>query len=174
MSHQPCRRPEMNIRRWLAFALIAPLAGGNFNAAAADPRPDGLVQVSSKRLDEVYLRPESDFRRYTKVMLLPWQVAFAKNWLKDMNDHRIAVLQGTSPQDAENIAQEMGAGLEKAFARAFQNSGYEIVATPAPDVLSVSVRLGDVYVNAPDSVTLALPSRVYTTAAGRATLSFEI
>src|SRR4029453_536363 len=103
MSHQPCRRPEMNIRRWLAFALIAALAGVNFNAAAADPRPDGLVQVSSKRLDEVYLRPESDFGRYTKVMLLPWQVAFAKNWLKDITDHRIPVLSGTPPQAPRQI-----------------------------------------------------------------------
>src|SRR4030095_5096277 len=119
------------------------------------PGPDGLVKVSSKRFNEVYLRPESDFRRYTKVMLLPPQVAFANDWLKDMNTNRIAVLQGTSPEDAESIAQEMGVGLEETFARAFQNAGYEVTTTPAPDVLSVSVRLTDVYVNAPASVTLA-------------------
>ena len=57
--------------------LVLLLAGYRQSPAA---KLDGLVRVKSKRLDVVYLQPGADFRSYTKVMLDPTEVAFAKNW----------------------------------------------------------------------------------------------
>jgi hypothetical protein len=172
----------MKMRQWFAiacgFALIAGATGASgqagSNAAASDL--DGLVKVKSNRLDQVYLRPGADFRRYTKVMLNPTQVTFDKNWLTDLNNRnsRIAVLQGTSVADADRIAEEARSDLRDVFADAFRSSGYEIVATPGPDVLGLSLRVIDLHINAPKTVTEALPSRVYTSDAGHATLALEV
>jgi hypothetical protein len=107
-------------------------------------------------------------------MLEPTQVTFAKNWLRDLNEHRIAVLQGTTVADAERIAGEIRSGLRDTFANTFRSAGYEIVAATGADVLGVSLRVFDLYINAPATVTQALPSRVYTHDAGEATLALEV
>jgi hypothetical protein len=172
----------MKIRQWFAIAcgvaLIAGATGasGQAGSAAAASDLDGLVKVKSNRLDQVYLRPGADFRRYTKIMLTPTQVTFDKSWLTDLNSRnsRIAVLQGTTVADAERIAEDVRSGLRDGFANAFRNAGYEIVSAPGADVLGLSVRVIDLYINAPATVTQALPSRVYTKDAGHATLALEV
>ena len=51
----------------LAVLTVAvPLA-----AQEGQPNWDGLVKVEAKKLDEVYLLPQADFRDYTKVMIDP-------------------------------------------------------------------------------------------------------
>jgi hypothetical protein len=170
----------MRTRQWFAIACgVALIAGatvapGQTGSGAASSDLDGLVEVKSKQFDKVYLRPGADFRGYTKVMLEPTQVTFAKNWLKDLNEHRIALFQGTTVTDAERIAKEMRSGLRGTFANTFRNAGYDIVAAPGTDVLGVSLRVIDLYINAPATVTQALPSRVYTHDAGEATLALEV
>lgn len=170
----------MRIRQWFAIASgVALIAGatvapGQTGSGAASNDLGGLVEVKSKQFDKVYLRPGADFRGYTKVMLEPTQVTFAKNWLRDLNEHRIAVLQGTTLADAERIAGEMRSGLRDTFANTFRSAGYEIVAAAGADVLGVSLRVFDLYINAPATVTQALPSRVYTHDAGEATLALEV
>lgn len=170
----------MRIRQWFAIACGVAFIAGATNApgqaASAAPADDldGLVQVKSKDFDRVYVRPGVDFRAYTKVTLDPTQVAFAATWLYDMNFHRIAVLQGTTAADADRIAQDVRSGLRNAFSDQFQRAGYEIVAAPGAGVLGLSVGVVDLYINAPASVTQALPGRTYTYEAGRATLVLEV
>jgi hypothetical protein len=172
----------MKIRQWFAIACGVALIGGATGASgqaggdAAATDLDGLIKVKSNRLDQVYLRPSADFRRYTKVMLSPTQVTFAKNWLAELNSRnsRIAVLQGTTAEDADRIAQDVRSGLRNAFTETFRRAGYEVVSAPGPDVLGLSVRVFDLYINAPKTVTQALPSRVYTYDAGHATLALEV
>lgn len=169
----------MNILRWLAVGLGIALAGtsvaageaaGGATAAAAD----GLAKVGSKYFDEVAVQSGADFRGYTKVMLNPTQVAFAASWLKDMNANRIALLTRTTPEDADRIAGLVRAGFDDALARALNDASYEIVAAPGPEVLALGPRVVDLYVNAPASITMAVPSRVYTQEAGAATFAFEV
>jgi Protein of unknown function (DUF3313) len=171
----------MRIRQWFALAFgVAIITGaadapGQAGSTAASSDLNGLVEVRSKDFDHVYLRPGADFRAYTKVMLDPTQVTFAKNWFTDMNFHRIAVLQGTTAADADRIAEEARSGLRSAFADAFRHAGYEIVSAPGAGVLGLSLRVIDLYINAPDTVTQALPSRVLTPHdAGHATLALEV
>jgi hypothetical protein len=170
----------MRIRQWFAIACgVALIAGatvarGQTNSGAASNNLDGLVEIKSKQFDKVYVRPGADFRGYTKVMLDPTQVTFAKNWITDMNHHRIAVLQGTTVADADRIAEDVRSSLRNVFSDVFRSAGYEIVAAPGADVLGFSLRVIDLYINAPKTVTQALPSRVYTQDAGQATLALEI
>ena len=170
----------MKIRQWFAVAFGVSLIAGSAvvaaqagNGAAASDA-DGLVKVESKYFDDVYLRPGVDFRGYTGVMLSPTQVTFARDWMKDMNSNRIALMQGTTVEDAERIAAEVRRGFDDVFAKAFKRAGYGIVAAPGPDVLGLSPRVIDLSINAPETVTLSLPSRVYTQNAGKATLALEV
>jgi len=171
----------MNTRQWFAIVLGAALLAGTSGAIgqatrdAASIDVDGLVRVKSRQLDQVYLKPGVDFRRYSKIVFDPVQVTFAKDWMFEMNRNKIAVLQGTTAADAERIAVDTRASLRKSFAAAFRNAGYETVAAPGTDVLGLSLGLSDLYITAPASVTQALPaSRVYTHDAGHGTLALDI
>ena len=77
----------MQMKTWIAAGLLALFA----NAALAEKAPetwDGLVEVKSKKFDAAYLASGADFRPYTKIMVDPTQVAFQKDWLKNINDDR--------------------------------------------------------------------------------------
>jgi hypothetical protein len=170
----------MRIRRWFAVvcsaSLIAgtPLAAAQTGPGAAISASDGLAEVKSRYFDKVYVRPGADFRGYKKVMVDATQVTFTERWLSDLNEHRIAVLQGTTASQAALIAAGMRSDLRESFANVFKGSGYEIVAAPGADVLLLSMRLIDLHINAPDTVINALPSRVLTHEAGQATLVLEL
>lgn len=170
----------MRIGRWLAIAFAALFVAGaavgeaQVDGSAAAGSPVGLVRARSNHFDEVYLRPGADFRGYTKVMVVATQVTFAKRWLSNLNEQRIAVLQGTTAAEAGQIAEVMRSGLRDSFANLFESAGYEVVGAPGGHVLGVSLRLADLHINAPSTVTNALPSRVYTPNAGEATLILEL
>lgn len=171
----------MKIRQWFTFTFALALitaATGVAAQATGDPAPnapEGLLRVKSSQLDQVYLRPGVDFRRYTKVMFDPIPVAFDKLWLTNMNFNKIAVLQGTTAAEAQRVAVETGASLNNVFAGAFRHAGYDIVAESSPGVLLLSLSLTDLYINAPRTTTQALPaSRVLTHDAGRAVLGLDV
>ncbi len=170
----------MRIHPWFSIAcgvaLIAGTVGafGQTGSAAASSDPDGLIAVQSRDFDRVYLRPGTDFRSYNKVMVNATEVTFASTWLSDMNFHKIAVLQGTTAADAARIAEQTRRGLGSVFADTLRHEGFEIVAAPAEGVIEISLRVVDLYINAPSTVTQALPSRVLTRDAGRATLVLEL
>ena len=149
------------------------LAGSPATATSADEAP-ALVKVASRNFDRVELLPDTDFRRYGKVLLEPATVTFRSDWMKEMNANRIAVLQGTSAADADALAGELAKGLDAAMIRALRNAGYEVASDPAPGVIRLAPRIVRLYVNAPKSVTTALPGSVYTTSAGRATFDLEL
>jgi hypothetical protein len=171
----------MKIRQWFAIACGAAFAAGATVAAAqagstaASGALDGLVKVKSQRFDEVYLRPGTDLHGYKGVMLNPAQVTFATSWLKDMNAQPIALTKRTTVEDAERIANKVRTGFVDVFAKVFKSAGFEVVAAPGPDVLSLSLHVIDLYINAPSTVTLSSePNRVFTLAAGKATLALEV
>ncbi len=60
---------------------------------------DGLVKIKPKHMDAAYLLPGADFRIYTKVMIDPTEVAFKKNWRRDINDSTMGISSDVSQQD---------------------------------------------------------------------------
>jgi Protein of unknown function (DUF3313) len=150
----------------LMFAgLAAPLS-------AAEPAAnwDGLVEVKSPKMDVAYLMPGADFRTYKKIMLDKPEVAFRKNWMRDMNrsfGHRV------DEDDAKKILSNVQSNTTDIFAEAFAKAGYTVVTEPGDDVLRVRSGVIDVYVNAPDTMS-AGRTRTYTANAGEATLVLEL
>ena len=67
-----------------ALFVIAPSP----SPAKAPANWDGLAKVPAKNVDYLYLRPGAEFRQYKAIILEPTQVAFKKNWQRDMNRSR--------------------------------------------------------------------------------------
>jgi hypothetical protein len=140
-------------------------------ATGLPPTFEGLVKVPSKRLAGVYLLPGADFRAYTKVLIDPVQVSFRPGWQKDMNMSRRGTSRITDSQ-AQEIANAARSGFEQVFANAFKSRGYEIATAPAADVLRLSPKVVNLYLNAPDPMGSGA-TRTYTLEAGEASLSLE-
>lgn len=131
---------------------------------------DGLVEVNSPKMDVAFLLPGADFRTYTKVMLDQPEVAFRKDWMRNMNSgmgHRI------TETEAKKILATVQSNTSDIFAEAFTKAGYTVVTEPGADVLRVRSGVANLYVNAPDTMSAGM-SRTYTAYAGEATLVLEL
>jgi hypothetical protein len=156
----------------LLLVLAALVAFGVASAEKAPESWDGLVQVRPKRLDAVYVLPGADFRPYTKVMIDPTEVAFRKDWLRNINRSRPGAGDDVTQQDADRILAGARADFSDVFVAAFNKAGYQVVTAPAPDVLRISPSVIDLYINAPDTPT-AGRTRTYTMVSGEARLVIE-
>jgi hypothetical protein len=157
--------------------FTAAIAGVSFlSGPTAFAKPptnwDGLVQVKSKRLDLVYLQPGADFRGYTKVLIEPTEVAFAKNWQRDYNRDSRSLSGRVSDRDVEEAISEGVKAAQDIFTAAWTKGGYAVVTEPGADVLRVKTGIVNIRVTAPDQQSAAR-SRSFSEEAGSATLFVE-
>jgi len=162
----------MKRHRFFAAALAVLVLGSAFAAAKAPPTWDGLVQVKSKKFDLVYLQPGADFRAYTKVLIEPTEVAFAKDWQRDYNRSTRALSSRVSDSDVEEALTKGVAAATDIFTNAWTKGGYTVVSAPGPDVLRVKTGVVNIRVNAPEQMT-AGRSYTFSEEAGQATLFIE-
>lgn len=164
----------MTRTRWLAAALSACLLAASPVAGAVDTPEswDGLVQVKPKRMDMVHVLPGADFRPYSKVMLDETEVAFRKDWLKNMNDTR-TVSRRIDDSEVAKIKEAAASNFSDVWTQALEKAGYQVVTTPGPDVLRLSPAITNLYINAPDTME-AGRVHTYTAEAGEATLILEV
>ncbi len=163
----------MNFQAHCVLSIVA-ACGGVFAASAASvPVYDDLVQVESRRLDEVHLRPEADLGRYRSILLDPVQVQVRDDWLKSMNYQSRHPARRLGEDDARRIADETADSLRDILAEAFHVRGYRIVAAPEAGVLRLSAKVVDLYVNAPDRLS-PWGTKTFTRDAGQATLLLEV
>jgi Protein of unknown function (DUF3313) len=153
-----------------AVATVSIVAGP---AVAKPPTNwDGLAQVKSKRLDLVYLQPGADFRAYSKVILEPTEIAFAKNWQRDYNRSTRNLSSRVSDADIQDAITKGVKAADDIFAKAWTKGGYAVVTQPGPDVLRVKTGVVNITVNAPDQ-PVAGRSYNFAGEAGYATLFVE-
>lgn len=142
-------------------------------SAKAPATWDGLVQVKSKKLALAYLRPDADFRAYSKVMFDAPEVAFSKDWQRDFNRSTMSLEGRISDADVREAVEEAKKSVSKIFPERFTQEGYQVVSAPGPDVLRVSLGIIDLQVDAPDR-NLGARSRTYAVDAGQATFVVEV
>jgi hypothetical protein len=160
--------------RTLAFVSIAALAGAEFASAQPASPPvgsGGLVHWLSQNLDEVYLRPNTNFAGYRKVIIDQPKVVFDRYWLKSINWTRDPS-RWISSADQQDIADNLTTVLGRSVGYEFASRGYEVVKDPGPDVLRINPTVADFFLNGPD-VTSSNLSREFTQDAGQATLILE-
>jgi len=153
-------------------ALAVLLATPTVATAKTPDTWDNLIKVKSSKLEAVYLLPNADFRPYTKVMLDPAEVAFQKNWQRNINDASVGLGNRISDSDATKIAAAARTGFEAIFAKAFSDAGYQVVTTPGPDVVRIITNVLNLSIAAPD--TGMSMARNYTAEAGEATVVIEV
>jgi hypothetical protein len=141
--------------------------------AAPPANWDGLVQVKSKRLDLVYLQPGADFRGYTKVLVDPTEVAFAKNWQRDHNRDTRSLSGRVSDHDVQDAVSQGIKATHNIFTAAWTKGGYTVVSEPGADVLRVKTGIVNITVTAPDQQS-AGRSYSFSNEAGQATLFLEV
>lgn len=163
----------MRRRVALTAAVLAMLLARPSDAADPALTWDGLVLVPSTRLDMVYLQPGADFRAYTKVIVEPPEVAFAKDWQRNYNNASFSrELHVTDSQVQQTISEAIGAA-GTIFADAWTAGGYAVVQAPGIDVMRVKTGVLNVSLHTPE---VAGAGRVYSYAqeAGRATFYIEV
>lgn len=139
--------------------------------AAPPANWDGLTQVPSKGADLLYLRPGADFHGYNAIILDPAEVAFHKDWQRDINSSRRS--GRISDSDVRAAINEARDKLRKSFENKFRQAGFQIVTAPGENVARVFVGVANVQVTAPEMNT-AGRSRVFAREAGYATLVIEV
>ena len=155
----------------LILTIIALLSGCKLTPTdmPADTTEDGLVRTSVKGIDYAYVRPGSSLAPYRRILLDPVEVAFSKNWDPERTGSRVKL----SEEEREKIRADLSSLFMKTFKQEVEKGGYAVVDGSAPDVLRVTPRLADVYINAPDVMTPGR-TRTYVMNAGRMTLVAEL
>ena len=113
-----------------ASVLLATFVTGTASAAEELPlvSHDGLELVKKGRQDVVYRRAGVDLAGYTRIMFDPMEVDFRKQWTQDF--------RRVSTSDRERIRRDLAEEARRVFVKELQEKGsYEIVESPAPDVL---------------------------------------
>jgi hypothetical protein len=160
---------------WLAGALgSALLMTQAFAASMADVDAamgyDGLKRISVKGIDLAYARPGASLAAYDKVIIVPVEVAFRKDW----NPKKTGSELRLGAAERENIRTGVARIVRDEFVKAVEaKGGYKVVTEPGPDVLRVKASILNLYVNAPESRT-ASRAKVYTVSAGEMTLVAEL
>ena len=132
----------------------------------------GLVALSISQSDaalQVELTPAANASPPTRIFIAQPEVQFDRSFLQDMRNTR-GSLGDMRPADRQRLAEDLGAGLREALAQALRERGFEVVASPAADALSLTPTLTNLYVNTPHD---ALASRVYARSAGTARMVVE-
>jgi hypothetical protein len=151
----------------LALAMLAPPL-----AAQDQGSWDGLIEVKASKFDDAFLMPGADFRGYDKVMLDPVEVAFRKDWMRNMNNSR-SLDRRVSADDAQKILDTVKADTRDIFTKAFVKGGFQVADVPGEKVLRVHTSVINLYVNAPDNMSSGR-LMTFTTEAGEATLVVEL
>jgi hypothetical protein len=88
-------------------------------------------------VDRAYLLPGANFSVYKKVLIAPSEIAFQKDWLRNMNQGVVSLEQRIGDEEANRILRAARSGFDEIWAEAFKAAGYEIVTEPGPEVLKV-------------------------------------
>jgi hypothetical protein len=137
----------------------------------AEVTVDGLYRMDNSVMAMGYMKPDLDLRHYTKIMLDPVTVAYQKD-----PGNRRSRTTGQAPNFALRPSQmdDLKSWFQEAVVEALtEDDGYEMVETPAPDVLLVTVKLIDLIVRIPTQNTSGR-SRSATSSYGEVTLIVEV
>ena len=158
---------------WLALAsaLLSVTAWAASKAEMEEAMShDGLQKVTVQGLALVYARPGATLAGYNRVLIEPVQVAFSRNWDPTRTGSRIKL----SKEERENIRNGVAGIVQEEFVKELQErSSYKVVNEAGADVLRVKVNIVDLYINAPDTESVAR-SNTYTVSAGQMTLIAEL
>jgi hypothetical protein len=141
-------------------------------AARKDPplvTTDGLELIPDTRLALVYAGPDVDLSAYDKLLLMDAQVAFIKNWRRDINTNKPYSI---SSGDMQEIKTSLSRLFGEVFSTELETAGFVLSGEQADNVLIVRAAILDLNVRSPETRTGR--TRNITESAGEMTLYLEL
>ena len=131
---------------------------------------EGLHLVPDTQLGMVYAEPDADLSVYNTLLLLDAQVAFKKNWRRDINQSKP---YHVTADEMQKIKADVSALFHEIFTRELQSAGFVLVSQQSPDTLIIRPAILDLNVNSPD-VPSTRNTRNIAESAGDMTLYLEL
>lgn len=158
------------IRSSLLLALTA-LLGACATAPQFDYSHDGLELREVRGLDEVWVRPGTDFSSYSKLLVEPVEVAFDPHWDPRRTGSRLPLRD----EDRERIRTDTAELFDTTFKTQLERSSrMELVEQSGDNTLIFEPQIIDLIINAPEDPNAFGQVRTYVSEFGRVTLIGEV
>jgi len=131
---------------------------------------DGLQLLPKSKLAAVYADPEADLAVYDSLLLLDAQVAFKKNWQRDINQGKPFNVRN---EDVLRIRKEMAAQFHEIFTQALESAGFRLVSEQSPGSLIIRPAILDLNIRSPANAG-PTTTRNISESAGDMTLYLEL
>jgi hypothetical protein len=131
---------------------------------------DGLQLLPESKLAAVYADPEADLAVYDSLLLLDAQVAFRKNWQRDINQNRPFNVRN---EDILRIRNDVAVLFHEIFTQALESAGFRLVSEQSPGALIIRPAILDLNVRSPANAG-PTTTRNISESAGDMTLYLEL
>jgi len=150
------------------------IMGCSTSSNAPQVSEDGMQLKVDKRSTIAYKKEGVNFSEFTKVLILPSQVAFKKNWKRDFNRNQAVLSSRIHDKDVIRIKSSVATLFDEVFKEEFAKAGDNpLVDKEGAGTLIMKPSIIDLDINAPD-VQSASRSKTYASEAGKATLYLEL
>lgn len=156
--------------RLTVLTSAALLLGACATAPQTDYSHDGLELRQVRGLDEVWVRPGTDFSAYDRIALAPVEVAFDPHW----DPRRTGTRLRLSEREREEIRTDAAELFNRTFRAELERSGRFEVVNQTTDGLIFEPRIIDLVINAPEDRRATGRVRTYVSEFGRVTLVGEL
>lgn len=130
---------------------------------------EGLHRVPDSNLSLVYAEPGADLSSYDRILLVEAQVAFRKDWKRDINMNKPYAI---TSREMQEIRANLSALFGEIFTSELTAAGYTLTDERAEDVLIVRPAIMDLDISSPESASGR--TRNITRSAGAMTLYLEL
>jgi hypothetical protein len=159
------------ITRLAALSAVIVLLTACASAPRSDYSHDGLELRDVRGLDEVWVRPGTDFSAYQNLLIEPVEVAFDPHWDPRRSGSRLRL----GDDERERIRNDTAELFDRTFKGELERTErFELVEQAGPNTLVFEPRIIDLIINAPDDRLASSRVRTYVSEFGRVTLVGEL
>lgn len=130
-----------------------------------------MQRVHVPDIDSVYRKQDADLSAYAKVIVAAPTVAFRQNWQPQEDPTLVRLGVPDLAAVRERVSQQF---LQTLSTRLAENAGYEVVATPGPEVLQVKAAISDLYFSSSALQTAAGNGEPYYMESSEITVAIEL
>ena len=158
------------LRLTLLTAAVV-LTAGCATTTTPDISHDGLELREARGLDELWVRPGTDFAMYEQLLVEPVEVAFDPHWDPRRAGSRLRLRD----DEREEIRSDAAELFNRTFRRELERSGrFELVEEAGENTLVFEPQIIDLVINAPEDRMAIGQVRTYVSEFGRVTLIGEL
>lgn len=156
---------------WTRLLMMMGLILSVAACATSAPSPDAsLVEVKSKPMDHLWVKPGVDFSSYHSVLLDEATVAYREEAYRFWREPK-KELRKRLDSSAKDIAKQFNKTFER---RTSEEKRYKVASQKGAGVLQLTPALIDVYIINPDEMLATTSKKVISRTAGDMTLKMEV